>query len=284
MYIKCWGSRGSISVSGREYAEFGGDTTCLEVIAKTGEVIIIDAGTGIRRLGKSLVRRKASEYFMLLTHTHWDHILGISFFAPLLYKENRLVIQDRKFDGLSTRQVFENVMRPPFFPIKLTDFDADLYFDPSLNQKFTIGSIEVEAIPTSHSEDSMGYKFTEEGKSFVFLTDNELGYDHPQSQGAEAYVNFARGADILFHDAEYTQEEYKDKIGWGHSSVSDVLDLAVKAGVGQLGLIHLNQDRTDAQMKEMVRQSCRILENRARKTGAPPISCFGVPSDLELSL
>ena len=284
MLIKCWGSRGSISVSGQEFTEFGGDTTCFEVTAKTGEIIIIDAGTGIRRLGKSLIQRNASEYTLLMTHTHWDHILGFPFFSPLFYKKNRLRVQDRTFDGLTTRQVFEQVMKPPFFPVELASFQAELCFDSSLNGRFSIGSVAVESIPTSHSEDSWGYKFTEDGKSFVFLTDNELGYDHPQSVGAEQYAGFARGADILFHDAEYTREEYKDKIGWGHSSVPDVLDLAVRAGVGQLGLIHLNQDRTDSQMRDLVRQSCTDLEKRVQKNGTSPIPCFGVGMDLEISL
>ncbi len=284
MVIKCWGSRGSISVSGPQYSEYGGDTTCFEVIADSGEIIIIDAGTGIRRLGKSLIKRKQKEYHLLLTHTHWDHILGIPFFGPLLYSANKLIIQDRKFAGLTTKQVMDHVMKPPFFPVELADFKAEIDFDPSLNGSFSIGSIDIETISTSHSQDSVGYKFREKDKTFVFLTDNELGHDHPQSLGRKAYIEFSRGADLLFHDAEYTLEEYRDKVGWGHSSVSHVLELALEAGVGQLGLIHLNQDRTDTQMKEMVDQSRRFLHTRTGRGGKAPIPCFGVSCDFSLSL
>lgn len=279
MRIKCWGSRGSISVSGKEYANYGGDTTCIEIIARSGEIVIVDAGTGLRRLGNSLLERNASEFYMLLTHCHWDHILGIAFFKPLLYSRNRLIVQDRKFAGFSTRDVFDQVMRPPFFPVRLKDLYADIRFDKSLNDKFSIGSLEIESIPTSHSEGSLGYKFTEDGKTFVFLTDNELGFDHPQSRGFDGYRKFAQDADLLFHDAEYTSDEYRDRTGWGHSSVSQVLDLAVRANVGRLGLIHLNQDRPDDAMNAIVADCNAFLKSRKY-----PVTCFGVDFNFEITL
>lgn len=279
MRIKCWGSRGSISVSGSDYVRYGGDTTCLEVQADSGEIIIIDAGTGIRRLGKSLVRRKENAYYLLFTHTHWDHVLGFPFFRPLLSDSSRLIVQDRTFGGLTTKAMLGEVMKDPFFPVRLGGFPADIQFDPGLNQSFTIGSISVESIPTSHSLDSLGYKFTENGNSFVFLTDNELGYVHAQSRPIQEYIDFSRGADILFHDAEYTDEEYGCKKGWGHSSVSDVLDFALKADVGRLGLIHINQDRTDDQVDAIVGQCRQFIKDKNRS-----IQCFGVSCNFEITL
>ncbi len=284
MFIKCWGSRGSISVSGKQYVKYGGDTTCIEIQAKTGEIVIIDAGTGIRRLGNSLLQRNESAYTLLLTHTHWDHILGIAFFKPLLHRKTRLTIQDRKFAGIDTRGVFNEVMKPPFFPIRLTDLKADIGFDPSLNGCFKIGSMTIDSIPTSHSEGSLGYRFTEEGKRFVFLTDNELGFAHPQSESVEAYVKFAADADLLFHDAEYTADEYVRKTGWGHSSIPDVLDLASRACVKRLGMIHLNQDRTDDEM-DAIEQDCRkVLGKKAQANNTQAIDCFGVPYNYEITL
>lgn len=284
MFIKCWGSRGSIGVSGKEYIKYGGDTTCIEVIAKTGEIVIIDAGTGIRRLGKSLMKRKKFLYYLLLTHTHWDHIQGIPFFRPLLYTQTRVIIQDRKFAGcnfsdIDTKGVFQEVMKPPFFPVQLVDLQADLRFDPSLNNRFTIGSLTIESIPTSHSQGSLGYKFMEEGKTFVFLTDNELGFAHPQSRPVEEYIKFAENADLLFHDAEYTREEYGRRTGWGHSSIPDVLDFASKANVRHLGLIHLNQDRTDDQMDSLVGECTQFFKAKNLST-----HCFAVPFDFEITL
>ena len=284
MFIKCWGSRGSISVSGKQYVKYGGDTTCIEIQAKTGQIVIIDAGTGIRRLGNSLLRRNESEYTLLLTHTHWDHILGIAFFKPLQYRKTRLVVQDRKFAGIDTRGVFNEVMKPPFFPIRLTDLHADIQFDSALNGSFKIGSMTIDSIPTSHSEGSLGYRFTEEGKRFVFLTDNELGFSHPQSRSIAEYVKFASNADLLFHDAEYTADEYTRKTGWGHSSIPDVLDLASKACVKRLGMIHLNQDRTDQAMDAIVQDCILGFKKKALANNTQPIDCFAVPYNFEITL
>ncbi|MCP3942302.1 MAG: MBL fold metallo-hydrolase [Desulfobacteraceae bacterium] len=279
MFIKCWGSRGSISVAGKQYVKYGGDTTCIEVQAKTGQIVIIDAGTGIRRLGKSLIRRKENTYYLLLTHTHWDHILGIPFFKPFLYSKTRVFVQDRKFADIDTKKVFDSVMKPPFFPVRLGDLKADIKFDASLNGSFKIGSLSIDTIPTSHSQGSLGYKFTEDGKSFVFLTDNELGFSHPQSRKLEDYIEFSRNACLLLHDAEYTKEEYVHRTGWGHSSIPDVLDFASRACVKKLGLIHLNQDRTDDEMDLLVSECTKFFKNDHQT-----IDCFAVPYNFEITL
>ncbi len=284
MFIKCWGSRGSISVSGQEYVRYGGDTTCIEIQAKTGELVIIDAGTGIRRLGNSLLSRNISDYTLLLTHTHWDHILGIAFFKPLLYRKTRIVFQDRKFGNFDTKGVLKEVLKPPFFPVQLKDLHADIKFDTSLTGSFNIGSLAVDTIPTSHTEGSLGYKFTEDGKSFVFLTDNELGFSHPQGQPVADYIQFVANADLLFHDAEYTKNEYVRKTGWGHSSIPDVMDLASKAGVKRLGLIHLNQDRTDDEMDAIIVDCTRVLKTRAQANNTQAIDCFAVSCNYEITL
>lgn len=279
MDIKCWGSRGSVSVSGKQYVKYGGDTTCIEISAKTGETIIIDAGTGIRQLGNSLLKRDITRYHLLFTHAHWDHIQGIAFFRPLQYGKVNIIIQDRKFSGIRTQDVLSEVMSQPFFPIGLADLKADIRFDKALNNTFSIGSLDIETIPTSHTGGGLGYKFTEDGKSFVFLTDNELGYDHPEGKGFQAYLDFSRDVDLLFHDGEYTEDEYKKKTSWGHSSIQDVLRLASQAGVKKIGLFHLNQDRTDDQMDQIV-SHCRA-ELKKKNT---PLDCFAVFSGMSIHL
>jgi phosphoribosyl 1,2-cyclic phosphodiesterase len=279
MDIKCWGSRGSISVSGDQYFKYGGDTTCLEITAKSGEKIIIDAGTGIRRLGNSFIQRKINQYYLLFTHVHWDHIQGFVFFRPLLLHDVNLIVQNRKFSGIQTRDVLNKIMELPFFPIGLRDLKADIQFDDALNGKFNIGSVNIETIPTSHTGGGLGYKFIEDGKSFVFLTDNELGFDHPDGVGFDAYLDFSRNVDLLFHDGEYTKEEYKQKKTWGHSSIQDVLDLAVKANVKKLGLFHLNQDRTDDQMDQIIKE-CRADLKKKNS----PLDCFAVACNMEIRL
>jgi len=279
MRIKCWGSRGSVCVSGQQYNRYGGDTTCFEIQADSGEIVIIDAGTGIRRLGKHLVQEKIKTCYLLLTHAHWDHIIGLPFFKPLFDANTTIYIQDRTFAGLTTKKVIDRVMCIPFFPVGLEDYNADIRFDSSLNNRFSIGSLDIETIPTSHSQNSMGYRFTENGKTFVFLTDNELGYTHSQGRSVEEYIDFAKDADVLFHDTEYTDDEYPDKTGWGHSRLSDVLNLSDRASVGQLGLIHINQDRTDDQVDAMVEQCRRFFNDHHLAT-----SCYAVPTDFEIFL
>ncbi|MCG8551728.1 MAG: MBL fold metallo-hydrolase [Desulfobacterales bacterium] len=279
MRIKCWGSRGSICVSGQQYIKYGGDTTCFEIQANSGETVIIDAGTGIRRLGKRLIQNKIKRCYLLLTHTHWDHIIGLPFFRPLLYRDTTVHIQDRTFAGMTTKKVIEQVMRMPFFPVGLTACNADIRFDSSLNNRFSIGSMDIETIPTSHSKNSMGYRFTENGKTFVFLTDNELGYTHAQGKSIEEYIDFSKNADVLFHDTEYTDDEYMNRTGWGHSRLSDVLDLGARASVGQLGLIHINQDRTDDQVDAMVDQCRKFFNDKHLST-----ACYAVAADFEIFL
>jgi phosphoribosyl 1,2-cyclic phosphodiesterase len=279
MDIKCWGSRGSIPVSGNQYLKYGGDTTCIEIIAKTGETIIVDAGTGIRCLGNSLIERDINQYHLLFTHAHWDHILGIAFFRPLLFCKVNLKIQDRKFSGIDTRDVLNEVMKQPFFPIGLKDLSADITFEKGLNKAFRIGSIAIESIPINHSGGGLGYKFIEGDKSFVFLTDNELGFDHPEGVGYDAYLKFVQNVDLLFHDGEYTLNEYKRKKGWGHSSIQAALAFAVKANVKKLGLFHLNQDRTDDQMDKIIRECQSDLQKKKS-----PLDCFAVPCNFEITL
>jgi len=279
MDIKCWGSRGSICVSGDQYSKYGGDTTCIEITAKSGETVIIDAGTGIRCLGNSLMERNITRYHLLFTHAHWDHIQGFAFFRPLLFSQVNIMIQDRKFINIDTRALLNKVMEMPFFPIGLGDLKADMKFEPGLNGKFNIGSLTIETIPTSHPGGGLGYKFIEDGKSFVFLTDNELGLDHPGGQGFEGYLNFSQHVDLLFHDGEYTQDEYEQKNNWGHSSIQDVLDLALKANVKRLGLFHINQDRTDDQMDKIVNE-CRA-DLKAKHS---ILKCFAVPCNMEIHL
>ena len=279
MEIKCWGSRGSISVSGCQYTKYGGDTTCIEITAKSGETVIIDAGTGIRCLGKSLIERNISRYYLLFTHAHWDHIQGVVFFRPLLFDKINLMIQDREFENIDTKGLLHKLMEMPFFPIGLKDLKADIKFEKALNGKFTIGSLTIETIPTSHPGGGLGYKFIEDEKSFVFLTDNELGFDHPGGLGFDAYTKFSQNVDLLFHDAEYTEDEYQKKIRWGHSSIQRALDFALKANVKKLGLFHLNQDRTDDQMDAIVKEVRTDLEKMNSA-----LDCFAVHCNMEIHL
>ena len=277
MYIKCWGSRGSIPISGRDFLKYGGDTTCIEVVAKSGETVIIDAGTGIRNLGATL--DQVHTCHILLTHAHWDHIAGFNFFKPLFNKNKVVEIQNHTFSGLTVKQIFNTLMSPPFFPITPKDLKATIRFRKDFLKEFSIGSLGIETIELSHPNGALGFRFTENGKSFAFLTDNELGFDHPGNPGFDAYLSFVKDADLLFHDGEFTPEEYLTRMGWGHSTYGAALDLAVKAGVKRLGLFHLNQNRTDREV-DRIQEECRSI---IRSEGSK-IDCFAVACGMEFNL
>ena len=175
--------------------------------------------------------------------------------------------------------ILSKVMAPPNFPVKYSDITAQMSYPDACPTKFEIGSVSVVPIALSHPNGGSGYKFIEDGKTFVFLTDNELGYIHPGGLSFEDYLNFSSGADLLIHDAEYTPEEYKTFIDWGHSVYTDALDLAQQAAVKKLGLFHLNQERTDKEMDEIVKD-CR---KRIAAKGSN-LTCVGVAEDMEFEL
>ena len=279
MNIKCWGSRGSIPVSGREFQKYGGDTTCIEIRTRSDDLIIVDAGTGIRRLGNQLIGENRDIYHFIFTHSHWDHLMGFPFFKPLYEKSSRIVMYRCPFPGKYVETIVTKLMRPPLFPVRYSDLTATVTYQKGCPDAFGIGSVTVTPIALSHPNGGCGYKFEEDGKTFVFLTDNELGFLHPGGCRPADYVRFCRGADLLIHDAEFTPEEYEKSIEWGHSSCMDTLQLAMDAGVRQLGLFHLNQDRTDGQMDDLVNDCRKVLsENRA------DLQCVGVSRDMVFEL
>lgn len=275
MRIKCWGSRGSIPVCGAEYLKYGGDTTCLEIRSESGEIIIVDAGTGIRRLGNHLMQENSLQYHFIFTHAHWDHLMGFPFFKPLYAKDAELLMHRCPFQKTFVETMLSKVMTPPNFPIRYSDVRAKIEYELACPSRFDIGSVTVIPIPISHPNSGSGYMFVENDKKFVFLTDNELGHVHPKGLKFEAYRDFCQGADLLIHDAEYTPEEYRTTIEWGHSVYTDVLRLGVQADVKQLGLFHINQERTDPQMDILVADSIQRLRDQGSS-----INCFAVARDL----
>jgi len=279
MYIKCWGSRGSIPVSGKDYLKYGGDTTCIEIRAKSGEIIIVDAGTGIRRLGNQLIKEKRGSFHFLFTHAHWDHVMGFPYFKPLYTSEAEFIMHKCPFESKFVEKILTKVMAPPNFPVKYSDIKARILYQDACPADFEIGSVQVVPIPLSHPNSGSGYKFIEDGKSFVFLTDNELGFIHPGGKTFENYIEFSTAADLLIHDAEYTPQEYKVFIDWGHSVYTDALKLALKAGAKKLGLFHLNQERTDRQMDRIV-ADCRDRIKQAESS----LKCFGIRCDTEVEV
>ncbi|MCK9528292.1 MAG: MBL fold metallo-hydrolase [Syntrophales bacterium] len=279
MIIRCWGARGSVAVSGREYLKYGGDTTCLEVRTKNDEVIIIDAGTGIRRLGNQLFDENHDTFHMLLTHVHWDHIMGFPFFKPLYDRNRRIIFHGSPLPNHSIEKVLASLMRDPLFPVDYGIIKGRLQYDDLHRDSFTIDSVTVTPIPLSHPNQGTGFLFSEGEVAFVFLTDNELTYRHPGGLDFEEYRSICAGADLLIHDAEFKAGEYEQARRWGHSVFTDALNLALGARVASLGLFHHNQDRTDEALDRMV-EECR---SRVERDGVS-MDCFALPQDWEIVL
>ena len=277
MLIRCWGARGSIPVSGPGYLRYGGDTPCIEIRNRHDDVVVLDAGSGVRRLGNRLVEEDRRQFTMIFTHAHWDHIMGFPFFKPIYRSSTRINFYGCPSTQNSVQGIIASIMSPPNFPVPFADITATILYQEACSLIFDIGGMTVSSLPLSHPNGGMGYRFEEDGKSFVFLTDNELTYRHPGGMAYQDYRDFCQGADLLVHDAEYLPEDYRLTRTWGHSVYTDALRLALDAGVAQLGLFHHNQDRTDEGIEEM------LADCRDRAAGRP-LSCFAMTQETEIVL
>jgi phosphoribosyl 1,2-cyclic phosphodiesterase len=279
MIIRYWGARGSIPVFGQEYLKYGGSTTCVEVRTKDDRIIIIDAGSGMRRLGNALVHENRREVSLVFTHAHWDHLMGFPFFKPLYMAGVHIEAFGCPFAQDSIRDMLSATMRRPNFPVDLTEVKAQVTYHGYCDRTFTIGPVTITPILLSHPNQGIGYKFVEDGKSFVFLTDNELTFVHPGGLTFQDYVQFSAGADLLVHDAEFTAAEYERTKMWGHSVYGDALRLGMEAGVATLGLFHHNQDRADEAVDAIV-GDCRRLLAKANVG----MQCMAVAEGMEMVL
>jgi phosphoribosyl 1,2-cyclic phosphodiesterase len=279
MIIKCWGSRGSIPVSGKQYLRYGGNTTCLEIRTNDDKILIVDAGSGIREAGNSLIAAGRHDFTLLLTHAHWDHIMGFPFFKSIYSHKTNLNVWGCPFAQDSIKEMLVRTMEAPNFPVNFDAIHANISYQETCLESYTLGSMIITPIALSHPNQGTGYRFEEDGKSFVFLTDNELGYRHEGGLDFQDYLKFSRGADLLFHDAEYKEEEYKKTRCWGHSFYKDALNLALDAGVKTLGLFHHNQERIDDEIDAIV-DDCREIIKKSGKS----MECFAVGQSMEFKL
>ena len=253
MKLTILGARGSIPCSGVEVVKYGGETTSAYVESKSGHLIILDLGTGVRLLGNDIIENPngPKKFHVLLTHAHWDHLMGFPFFAPLYSEDYTLYFHGWGDAQRSVRSLFEEAMKPPFFPVDLKNVAAELDFneDP---EEFQIGSVKVNRFPLCHPNGGCGFSLEEEGKRICFFPDNELTFDHPGCRSYDAIVEFCQGADVLIHDAEYYREEYeKFTRGFGHTVFDDTVKLALDAKVKRLLLWHHKPERTDEQVDAM---------------------------------
>jgi phosphoribosyl 1,2-cyclic phosphodiesterase len=259
MEIKFWGTRGSIPAPGAQTLEFGGNTTCVEVVLANGKRVVIDGGTGLRLLGQHLMEKHIPCHFhLLLTHGHWDHLLGIPFFEPIYLESTKVSVDGwpPAFQGMT--RVFDSHMGDGFFPVAFDHLKAEIdYLNTVANGTLDLDGVLIDSIRLNHPQGGLAFRFREGKHTMVFITDNELGA--ARGKRIPEFVEFARGCDLLIHDAQYLPEEISERRGWGHSSYDEVMALAKEADVHNLLLTHHDPSRSDGDVEKIVALSREML-------------------------
>jgi phosphoribosyl 1,2-cyclic phosphodiesterase/CheY-like chemotaxis protein len=275
--LRFWGVRGSIPVPGSSTVGYGGNTSCIEVRAD-GEIIILDAGSGMRELGIALEDEfgpRSIRLTLLISHTHWDHIQGLPFFLPAYNEKNslRLLGYEGARAGLAT--ILASQMETSVFPVSLRDMPSAIEIEELRDMEFHIGKVRVEARFVNHPGICVGYRLYTSNGSIAYLPDNEpydvltsslAKRDRAEREKAHAYaaasraklVRYLEGADVLIIDSQYTDDEYEKKVGWGHGSLSSVVSLALDSGARKLFLFHHDPGRDDKAVDAMV-EAARML-------------------------
>jgi phosphoribosyl 1,2-cyclic phosphodiesterase len=279
--LKFWGTRGSISVPGRGSLRYGGNTTCIEVRAD-GEIIVLDAGSGIRSLGIALEKEfqeQPIKLSLLITHAHWDHIQGLPFFAPAYDKKNEIRV--RGYDGIdmSFGKIMAEPMKAPFFPIAMRELSARIDIKKLTEMEFSFGKVQVRARFVNHPGVCAGYRLFTSAGSIAFLPDHEpyqflhsardsdMSPEEKKKIAEEeriGLVDFLQGSDILILDAQYTDAEYESHAGWGHGSVPSAVLLALDAKVRRLLLFHHDPSHDDTMLDAMVDHARRLIRERGQ--------------------
>ena len=305
MKVRFWGVRGSYPVPGQRTNRYGGNTSCVEVLPHGGDPIIIDAGTGIRRLGKQLMQDAFGDgrgtAHLLISHTHWDHIQGLPFFSPLYKRGNTLPLFARQRDDTHLRAVFESQTEEPYFPVPMASLKADIRFHELMEgQSFEIGKAKISCTRLNHPWIAIAYRVDVDGASLVYASDTAPFRDillvhefiaKPPVLGGpldprdatklwamrESLLRLCQGADLLIYDTQFTTEEYRSRPHWGHSTPDDAIEIALEAQVKALVLYHHAPARNDDEL-DAILEVCRI------KLAGAPFEVLAAHEGMELVL
>ena len=273
MIVRIWGCRGSLATPGRETLRYGGNTSCVEVECDDGTQIIFDAGTGIRSLGRELVQNGSRTVNLCLTHLHLDHIEGIGFFAPLFNPANEVSFWGPASSVHSLDERLARYLSAPLFPVELADLPARLTFHDVGSEPWEIGSARVRAAPVSHPGATVGYRVEADGAVLTYLPDHEPAVGLPLERLTSDWISgfsLAAGSTLLIHDAQYTDDEYADRIGWGHSSISQALAFGLRTEAKRLLLFHHDPVHSDDDLDVFAAHAHELW----RGNGTPPELAF----------
>ena len=269
MKVKVWGCRGSISVPGPKTVRYGGNTTCYEVQSDSGELLIIDSGTGFRELGDSLIPRMPLKAHIVFSHTHYDHVIGYPFFVPFFIPSNEFKLYGPSLFDKSFRDIMNELLSYSFFPVRLDELAAKLHFHDLKEEVVTMGPFNVETVYANHPVTTIAYRISCDGKSFVFSGDTEPYINHLAGDAdadpddlaeiedviqeqTQKWFAFLDSADLVFYDAQYTPEEYPKFKGWGHTSMETAILNCHKSKVKKLVMTHHDPRRTDDQLDALL--------------------------------
>jgi phosphoribosyl 1,2-cyclic phosphodiesterase len=281
MKVRFWGTRGSLPTPGKDTVRYGGNTPCLEVRLQNEELVIFDAGTGIRGLGDALMATGESvKAVMAFSHPHWDHIQGFPFFKPLFISGNEFTIYGAQRKNLRLRRVIADQMDETYFPVQLNELKAKIKFKPIAEGKVQVFGATLSSLYVNHPTFALAYRLDCMGHSLVYISDNEP-FDREVARSlknvdkaiVEKYLkergdpnqrvfNFCHGADVLIHDTTYTPEEYVNHVGWGHSHYLFSLKVADEAKVKKLVLFHHEQTHNDDKVDEILSKCHREIKIR----------------------
>ena len=270
MQVRFWGTRGSIAAPGPNTARFGGNTSCVEVRAADGTVIILDCGTGARELGLHLAQTvpQPIRLHLFIGHTHWDHIQGFPFFVPAFLPGSELNIYAPIGFQRGLEEAMAGQMEYSYFPVKMRDLRSRIHFTELDEGFFRVGGVLVETQFLNHTAPTVAYRMTSDGATIAYATDHEPFWNASgrvsQHPGDERHIAFLKGANLVIHDAQYTDAEYRDKVGWGHSSLEYAVDVALAAGVERLVLFHHDPAHDDAMMEQMEAMARAHVDRRGQ--------------------
>jgi phosphoribosyl 1,2-cyclic phosphodiesterase len=257
MIVKLWGTRGSLASSGPDTVGYGGNTASAEIVSADGTILVLDAGTGIRRLGAA-IDPSAERVDILLTHLHMDHIQGLGFFAPFFRPAGEVHVWGPASATMDLRTRLTRYLSPPLFPVRIRDLEARVILHDAPDEPVKIGGFAVVAQHVIHPGPTIGYRISADGASVAYLPDHEpaLGARRfPEEPRWTSGFDLAYGVDLLIHDGQYSDDERAARVGWGHSSVTEAVAFAELAKAHRLVLFHHDPSHSDAMLDELTAQA-----------------------------